>query len=169
MFWCDFTGEWTGTFNAYSGPVVTKPTVAGNEFSSSAHIFRDPKPEAKFLIYVPTANGFDTCLRALTPFPRMPDPRRRAVSQRPTPWAVNWRIPSWRSAKVDGYPNRTQRALAAFRPALTGSRIRLRSDLPEQSGRPSTLPVRTALIIASSCGRVTFAPDSCSTKSRTFA
>jgi hypothetical protein len=30
------------------------------------------------------------------------------------------------------------------------------------------LPVRTALIIASSCGRVTFAPDSCSTKSRTF-
>jgi hypothetical protein len=72
VFWCEFTGEWAETVNAYSEPAVTKRTVANNKFSSSVHIFRDPKPEAKFLIYVPTVNGFDRCLRSLTPFPRMP-------------------------------------------------------------------------------------------------
>lgn len=59
VFWYDATGEWTETFNAYPDPSVTKLTVASNEFGTKVRIVRDPNPDAKFLIYVPTARPAD--------------------------------------------------------------------------------------------------------------
>lgn len=64
-------------------------------------------------------------------------PNRRAVSRRPAPWAFNWTISSRRSARVDGRPNRTPRPLAARRPALTRSPIRLRSNSATAIRMPS--------------------------------
>ena len=59
VFWYDPTGEWKGAFNAYPDYAVTKLTVAGNEFGTKVRIVRDPNPEARFLIYVPTARPAD--------------------------------------------------------------------------------------------------------------
>jgi uncharacterized protein (TIGR02687 family) len=59
VFWYDPTGEWAETFRAYPDATVTKLTVAGNEFGTKVRIVRDPNPEARFLIYVPTARPAD--------------------------------------------------------------------------------------------------------------
>jgi len=59
VFWYDATGEWAETFNAYPDAAVIKLSVAGNEFGTKVRIVRDPNPEAKFLIYVPTARPVD--------------------------------------------------------------------------------------------------------------
>ena len=59
VFWYDATGEWTDTFNAFQDGGVTKLTVAGNEFGTKVRVVRDPDPEARFLIYVPTARPAD--------------------------------------------------------------------------------------------------------------
>ena len=59
VFWYDATGEWTETFGAYPDDTVAKLAVAGNEFGTKVRIVRDPNPEAKFLIYVPTARPLD--------------------------------------------------------------------------------------------------------------
>lgn len=59
VFWYDATGEWADTFKAYLDTAVAKLSVAGNEFGTKVRIVRDPNPEAKFLIYVPTARPVD--------------------------------------------------------------------------------------------------------------
>ncbi|MDZ4405300.1 BREX-1 system phosphatase PglZ type A [Prosthecobacter sp.] len=59
VFWYDATGEWVETFNGYPDESVVKLTVAGNEFGTKVRIVRDPNPDAKFLIYVPTARPAD--------------------------------------------------------------------------------------------------------------
>lgn len=59
VFWYDATGEWAETFKAYPDATVTKLSVADNEFGTKVRIVRDPNPEAKFLIYVPTARPMD--------------------------------------------------------------------------------------------------------------
>src|ERR1039457_6062152 len=59
VFWYDATGEWAETFKGYPDAAVTKLSVAGNEFGTKVRIVRDPNPEAKFLIYVPTARPVD--------------------------------------------------------------------------------------------------------------
>ena len=59
VFWYDATGEWAETFAAYPDADVTKLTVARNEFGTKVRVVRDPNPEAKFLLYVPTARPAD--------------------------------------------------------------------------------------------------------------
>ena len=59
VFWYDGTGEWAETFKAYPDAAVTKLSVAGNEFGTKVRIVREPNPDAKFLIYVPTARPVD--------------------------------------------------------------------------------------------------------------
>lgn len=59
VFWYDPTNEWAETFNGYLDKRVTKLTVVGNEFGTKVRIVRDPNPDAKFLIYVPTARPPD--------------------------------------------------------------------------------------------------------------
>ena len=59
VFWYDATGEWAETFKAFPDASVAKLTVAGNEFRTKVRIVRDPNPEARFLIYVPTARPPD--------------------------------------------------------------------------------------------------------------
>lgn len=60
VFWYDATGEWADTFKAYPDAAVTKLAAAGNEFGTKVRIVRDPNPEARFLIYAPTARPLDT-------------------------------------------------------------------------------------------------------------
>jgi uncharacterized protein (TIGR02687 family) len=59
VFWYDSTGEWAETFRAYPDKAVTQIEVAGNELGCKVRVVRDPNPEAKFLIYVPTARPAD--------------------------------------------------------------------------------------------------------------
>ena len=59
VFWYDATGEWAETFKAYPDAAVAKLLVTGNEFGTKVRIVRDPNPEAKFLIYVPTTRPVD--------------------------------------------------------------------------------------------------------------
>ena len=59
VFWYDATGEWAETFKAYPDAAVAKLSVASNEFGTKVRIVRDPNPEARFLIYVPTARPVD--------------------------------------------------------------------------------------------------------------
>ena len=59
IFWYDANGEWAEAFNAFGDGGVAKITVAGDEFSTKVRVVRDPNPEAKFLIYVPTARPAD--------------------------------------------------------------------------------------------------------------
>jgi uncharacterized protein (TIGR02687 family) len=59
VFWYDATGEWVQTFKAYPDDTVAKLAVAGNEFATKVRIVRDPQPEAKFLVYVPTGRPAD--------------------------------------------------------------------------------------------------------------
>ena len=60
VFWYDATGEWNETFESFQDDGVTKLTVKGNEFGTKVRIVREPNPDAKFLVYVPS--------------PRPPDP-----------------------------------------------------------------------------------------------
>lgn len=59
VFWYDATGAWAETFKGYPDAAVARLTVAGNEFGTNVCIVRDSNPEAKFLIYVPTARPAD--------------------------------------------------------------------------------------------------------------
>lgn len=59
VFWYDATGEWAETFNVYPDENVSKLTVAGNELGIKVRVVRDPIPERRFLIYVPTARPTD--------------------------------------------------------------------------------------------------------------
>ena len=59
VFWYDPTGEWGETFNTFPDENVEKLTVAGNEFGTKVRVVRDPNPEARFLIYMPTVRPPD--------------------------------------------------------------------------------------------------------------
>ncbi len=59
VFWYDVTGEWAQTFAAFPDESVAKLSVAGNEFGAKVRVVRDPNPEARFLIYVPTVRPAD--------------------------------------------------------------------------------------------------------------
>jgi uncharacterized protein (TIGR02687 family) len=59
VFWYDATGEWLDAFNAFSNEDVEKLTVAGNEFGTKVRVIQDPNPDARFLIYAPTARPAD--------------------------------------------------------------------------------------------------------------
>lgn len=59
VFWYDAHGEWADTFSAFVDDSVAKLTVASNEFGTKVRVVRDPNPEARFLIYVPTARPAD--------------------------------------------------------------------------------------------------------------
>ncbi len=59
VFWYDATGEWKETFAAFAEGNVAKLTVSGNEFGTKVRVVRDPNPEARFLIYLPTARPAD--------------------------------------------------------------------------------------------------------------
>ena len=59
VFWYDANGEWAENFKAFADETVAKLTVAGNEFGTKVRVVRDPNPEAKFLIYVPTVRPPD--------------------------------------------------------------------------------------------------------------
>ena len=54
VFWYDSTGEWGETFESFADPQVVKLTVAGNEFGTKVRVVRDPAPDAKFLLYIPS-------------------------------------------------------------------------------------------------------------------
>jgi uncharacterized protein (TIGR02687 family) len=59
VFWYDAKGEWKETFQAYSDTGVQKLIVAGNEFGTKVRVVCEPDPEARFLIYAPTARPVD--------------------------------------------------------------------------------------------------------------
>jgi len=59
VFWYDATGEWADTFNAFPDESVTKLAVADNEFGTKVRVVRDPNPDVRFLIYLPTARPAD--------------------------------------------------------------------------------------------------------------
>lgn len=59
VFWYDATGEWAETFDAFNADEVTKIKVIDSEFGTKVRVVRDPDPEAKFLLYIPTARPTD--------------------------------------------------------------------------------------------------------------
>jgi len=59
VFWYDSTGEWMQVFEAYSDNKVVKLKVAGNEFGTKVRVVRDPNPETRFLLYIPTGRPID--------------------------------------------------------------------------------------------------------------
>src|ERR1035438_5945507 len=59
VFWYDPAGEWAVAFETFAGPEVTKLKVAGNEFGTKVRIVREPKPGARFLVYVPASRPAD--------------------------------------------------------------------------------------------------------------
>ena len=59
IFWYDATGEWKETFTAYPDETVAKLTVANDEFRTKVRVVRDPDPDARYLIYVPTSSPAD--------------------------------------------------------------------------------------------------------------
>lgn len=60
VFWYDATGEWEDTFNAFAADSVLKLKVVGNEFSAKVRVAREPNPDEKFLLYIPTPRPVDT-------------------------------------------------------------------------------------------------------------
>ena len=59
VFWYDAVGEWSQTFDDFVDEAVTKLRVERNEFGTKVRIVRDPNPDAKFLIYVPSKRPVD--------------------------------------------------------------------------------------------------------------
>jgi len=59
VFWYDAVGEWSQTFDDFADEAVTKLRVERNEFGTKVRIVRDPNPDAKFLIYVPSKRPAD--------------------------------------------------------------------------------------------------------------
>jgi len=59
VFWYDATCEWEGTFHAFPDDAIIKLTVDGNELGTKVRVVREPNPELRFLIYVPTARPAD--------------------------------------------------------------------------------------------------------------
>ena len=59
VFWYDSTGEWKDAFQSFVADGVERLMVATNEFGTKVRIVRDPNPEARFLIYIPTTRPAD--------------------------------------------------------------------------------------------------------------
>jgi uncharacterized protein (TIGR02687 family) len=59
VFWYDASGEWKETFDAFTDDSVAKLIVKGNEFGTKVRIVREPNPDAKFLVYVPSTRPAD--------------------------------------------------------------------------------------------------------------
>jgi uncharacterized protein (TIGR02687 family) len=59
VFWYDATGEWAQTFDAFADDTISKLKVMGNELGTKVRIVREPNPEARFLVYVPTVRPAD--------------------------------------------------------------------------------------------------------------
>ena len=60
VFWYDPTGEWAEVANTYPDESVIRLKVAGNELGTKVQVVRVPKPDTKFLLYIPTARPADT-------------------------------------------------------------------------------------------------------------
>lgn len=59
VFWYDPAGEWSQTFDEFADPSVAKLRVGRNEFGTKVRIVRDPNPDAKFLVYIPSPKPAD--------------------------------------------------------------------------------------------------------------
>ena len=59
VFWYDANSEWAETFDAFGEESVVKVKVVGNEFGTKVRIVREPNPEARFLVYIPSARPAD--------------------------------------------------------------------------------------------------------------
>jgi len=59
VFWYDPVGEWSQTFDEFADPSVAKLRVERNEFGTKVRIVRDPNPDAKFLVYLPSPKPAD--------------------------------------------------------------------------------------------------------------
>jgi uncharacterized protein (TIGR02687 family) len=60
VFWYDATGEWADAFDAFNVDGAVRLSVAGNELGTKVRIAREPNPDTKFLVYVPTARPADS-------------------------------------------------------------------------------------------------------------
>lgn len=54
VLWYDAEGEWDETFEAFSADGVAKVRVAGDELCAKVRVLREPDPDARFLLYLPT-------------------------------------------------------------------------------------------------------------------
>lgn len=59
VFWYDANNEWSETFESFEDQGVVKLKVEGNEFGTKVRVVRDPNPQTKFLIYIPTSRPDD--------------------------------------------------------------------------------------------------------------
>jgi len=59
VFWYDPSREWAEAAAAYDDPAVQVLTVDRNEFGSKVRIVRDPNPDARFLLYIPSHRPAD--------------------------------------------------------------------------------------------------------------
>ena len=59
VFWYDATGEWAETFATFVDEQVQPLRVDGNEFGTKVRVVREPNPQAKFLLYIPSARPPD--------------------------------------------------------------------------------------------------------------
>lgn len=59
VFWYDGAGEWNEAFASFADENVAKLRVEGNAFGTKVRVVRDPKADAKFLIFVPAARPAD--------------------------------------------------------------------------------------------------------------
>lgn len=60
VLWYDASGEWTDEFASFEAESVTRIRVAGNEFGTKVRIARNPDPNARYLLYVPTSRPEDS-------------------------------------------------------------------------------------------------------------
>ena len=59
VFWYDATGEWADAFDGYEDASVTKLRVERNEFGTKVRVIRNPDPDARFLLYLPSLRPTD--------------------------------------------------------------------------------------------------------------
>lgn len=59
VFWYDPEGQWLKAFESFDDPQVRKVTVKGNELGVKVLIHRDPEPDARYLLYFPSARPKD--------------------------------------------------------------------------------------------------------------
>lgn len=59
VFWYDAERDWGDTFDGFVDDGVVKLNVAGDEFATKVRIVRANNPDARFLIYVPSARPAD--------------------------------------------------------------------------------------------------------------
>ncbi|MCK7578733.1 MAG: hypothetical protein MZV65_25335 [Chromatiales bacterium] len=55
MFWYDPEGQWTPEFETFDESGIHKRRIEGTEFGAKVAIHRDPDPQARYLLYFPSA------------------------------------------------------------------------------------------------------------------